>query len=122
MCTDNRVVKYIRLEDGKVLSLEKNFFALKRSQKEFIGKRFVKYFKSYIERNNELPSREDLKNKIFLCVYHDVETKGIQISKEKLWIYMYQFTHKLLENYYPEFTIGEKELEIIKSYAIVPKS
>lgn len=120
---NGRVVRFIRLEDGRVMTLEKTYFSLKRSQKEYIGKRFTKYFKLYLQENKfRMPSRNDLKDEIFPLVWNDVKNRGVAISKENLWIYMYQFTHKLLQNYYPEFRIGPREEKILLSYGCKIKS
>lgn len=125
-----RVVRFIRNNEGKVISLETSYFDLKRSQKEYIGKRFVRYFSLYLRQNNgQMPSRNDLRDVVFPMVYNDINghtyinKKGdeirmrkINITKENLWIYMYKFTYKLLENYYPEFELTEERKEVLRSY------
>lgn len=127
---EKRVVRFIRNNDGRVINLETSYFDLKRSQKDYIGKRFVRYFSLYMRQHNgEMPSRTELRDVVFPMVYQDIDghtyinKKGekvtmrkINITKENLWIYMYRFTNKLLENYYPEFELTEERKEVLRSY------
>lgn len=89
-------VKYIRLPDGKILSLEKKYYDLSRSQKEWIMKRLGRSYNLFLRNNERKPNKEEMKE-IFYEVYEKIETKGIQISKEQIWIFFNKKLYKILE-------------------------
>lgn len=127
---EKRVVRFIRNKEGIVINLETSYFDLKRSQKDYIGKRFVRYFSLFMRQHEgRMPSRTELRDVVFPMVYQDIDghtyvnrknetitTRKINITKENLWIYMYKFTHKLLQNYYPEFELTDERKEVLRSY------